>query len=599
MNTRRGLVVTIMALAGLLAAPFSSASWLSRTPAADREESRPLRELDLRAAMAAGEVPAGLKAALDELPERCSAGDVFEREDCDDALRCGWLAARARLALAWHGGAGTPAERDRAARRLDRAARRLAVGGRCGGDDEERARWRRDRRSAARDASLAAAAVWTAAAREAPAGAVEWPESRSAREALARVLDGGLTAVSPEALVTDRVDVLNAWERTRWLSRHPAIAGVRDLVQRSWKPYGGVPTGCGRGLWDTRLLEDGWRGVLVRKSVPEALGCLAERLPAAAARRGMRLAGRARAERLAAELARRAATDAGGREFPGSTAVMASLEELSEAVRSVRPAERVARARSSRPKRAEKRPKAASSPGGEASAPVEGAARGNPREADRSGTTARKAPRPAAPPPPRRRRPDSELVELARRVERLGLGEEGAALVSQARRARDEQQRNSALQALIVTAHRRLCAPLERAAVEDLDATRRVLRRASREPDEAACRGVDGRDALERLLGEAPRLRRLVAATEIRAAARSLAGERLDEAERHLDSVPEAWRGTTWRLVRAWAHRLARDPVSASEVLAGVDEAVLDRLRASGNESVARLVAHATVSRSP
>jgi hypothetical protein len=190
-------------------------------------------------------------------------------------------------------------------------------------------------------------------------------------------------------------------------------------------------------------------------------------------------------------------------------------------------------------------------------------------------------------------------VRLARRVDRLGLGAEGATLVAQARSAGTEQQQRSALQALIVATHRGLCAPLDRAAVEDLDAARRVLRAASRAPDEASCRGVDGRDALERLLEEAPRLRRLTAAAEIRAAARALAGERLEEAERKLASVPEEWRGTTWHLVRAWGYRLAGDPVSASEVLAGVDEAILDRLRASGNESVARLVAHATVSRAP
>jgi hypothetical protein len=581
------VAVALLAVAALPA----PASWLSRTPAADREEAAPLRELDLRAVLSGSPAPGSLRAALEELPSRCVEASAFDRDDCDDVLRCAWLAARGRLALAW--GAADAAARAEAARELDRASRRLAVGGSCGGKDGA-SRWGQDRRLAARDATLVAAALWLDAVRGAPEGAVEWPSSQAVRRALAGALERGLPSLDPGPLTSSRREILAAWERIRWLSAHPAIAEVRALVRAAWKPAGGVPGGCGDGLWDGRLLEDGWRGVLVREAVPQALLCLKERLPGALRRRGLRPEDARLGGKLVDRLVRQAALDSGGREFPVSQGVLDDLEELRGATRAVDPSRRVARAAAAERKAAE--------PSRTRTKPPEPKA---PSRTRKPAKPARAAPEPspskttrvARKPSPSRR--DEELVGLARRVAGLGLDEEGRSLVRQARAARDEQQRKSALQALIVAAHRGLCGPLDRADATDLKAVREVLDRASRAPNESVCRGVDGRRSLGRLLEEAPKLRRLGAAAAIREAARALASDRVQEAERRLSEVPEALRGTTWRLVRAWAHRRLDDPVAASEVLAGLDESVLDRLRASGDESVARLVAHATVTRVP
>lgn len=612
----RSAATVLLAMTVLLSAAASTpASWLSRTPAADREEAAPLRELDL-ADVLAGErpLPDGLAAALEELPSRCSAGDVFERESCDDALRCGWLVARARLARVWTQGEQGP--RRAAVKRLERAARRLAVGGRCGEDAQHRERWAADRAEAARDAATVAIATWVAAARGAPPGAVEWPASEAARRELRRALSRGLGAARPERLVVHRQEVVAARERTRWLSRQKAVAALRHLVSEAWEPVGGVPRGCGRGLWDERLLEDGWRGVLVRKAVPEALRCIVERLPGELERRGAPMGDRPRARSIGKSLMRRAAADAGGREFPESQAVLRELASLRKAIRPAgrdaeraageagtdTPVRRSAAGRDTDAKQASRaRPvhraqaKAAAPP-----APDAGSAGGRDEPEGDASRQSRDS-RTGAPKPVRRQtaEPDRRLIRLARRIEELGLAGEGGSPVVQARAARDEQRRRSVLQELIVIAHRAVCAPLERLAAEDLEAARRVLGSVGRAPDEQVCRGVDGRRALRELLDEALPLRRLAAAAAVRGAARALASERLEAAERRLAAVPEDWRGTTWRLVRAWAHRLARDPVSASEVLATIDESTLDRLRASGDEAVARLVAHATVARSP
>jgi hypothetical protein len=575
----------LLALAACAWAVPAEASWLSRTPAADREQAAPLRALDLRAVLGGGTAPAGVGAALEELPDRCVAQDAFDREDCDDVLRCAWLAARGKLALRW--GSADGAARAATARDLERAARRLAVGGSCGGE-EDGSRWERDRRQAALDATSVAVALWADAVRGAPAGAAEWPPSPDVRRALAGVLEGGLGRLDPARLRSARPEILAAWERSRWLAAHPAIAQVRALSVAAWKPAGGVPRGCGDGLWDGRLLEDGWRGVLVRKAVPQALTCLKQRLPDALRRRGLRPADAQLSAQLVDQLVRQAALDSGGREFPVSAEVLARLGRLREAVRAVDPSVRTARAK----------PKASPPPSPKPRPPR--------RESRRAETVrrepVRKSAAPAERPSPRRSRPataDAELISLARRIDALDLEEDGRSLVRQARRARDEQQRRSALQGLIVAAHRGLCGPLERADASDLSAVRDALQRAGSAPQEEACRGVDGRTSLARLLDQADGLRRLAAAAAIREAARALASDRVSDAERRLGAVPEALRGTTWRLVRAWAHRRTGDPVAASEVLAALDESVLDRLRASGNESVARLVAHATVARVP
>jgi hypothetical protein len=576
----------LLAFAACTGAGPAEASWLSRTPAADREQAAPLRSLDLQAVLGGETAPAGIGAALGELPDRCVADDAFDREDCDDVLRCAWLAARGKLALRW--GSADGAARAAAARDLERAARRLAVGGQCGGE-KDGSRWERDRRQAALDATVVAVALWADAVRGAPAGAAEWPPSPDVRRALAGVLEGGLDRLEPARLRSARPEILAAWERSRWLAAHPAIARVRALSVAAWKPAGGVPRGCGDGLWDGRLLEDGWRGVLVRKSVPQALTCLKQRLPDALRRRGLRPADAQLSAQLVDQLVRQAALDSGGREFPGSAGVLAKLGRLREAVRAVDPSVRTARSKSKKATPAatpKPRPTRRKSPPAE---PVR-------RE------PVRKSVAPAEKPSPRRSRPaspDAELISLARRIDALGLEEDGRSLVRQARRARDEQQRRSTLQGLIVAAHRGLCGPLERADASDLSAVRDALRRVGSAPQEEACRGVDGRTSLGRLLDQADGLRRLAAAAAIREAARALASDRVSDAERRLGAVPEALRGTTWRLVRAWAHRRAGDPVAASEVLAALDESVLDRLRASGDESVARLVAHATVARVP
>jgi hypothetical protein len=77
------------------------------------------------------------------------------------------------------------------------------------------------------------------------------------------------------------------------------------------------------------------------------------------------------------------------------------------------------------------------------------------------------------------------------------------------------------------------------------------------------------------------------------AAARLLALDQAAEARRQAELVPAALRGTSWSIVAAWAAQRAGDPVEAARLLAAVDPEVLRRLRVSGDEEVARLIAHA------
>ncbi|RMG45556.1 MAG: hypothetical protein D6718_07160, partial [Acidobacteria bacterium] len=68
---------------------------------------------------------------------------------------------------------------------------------------------------------------------------------------------------------------------------------------------------------------------------------------------------------------------------------------------------------------------------------------------------------------------------------------------------------------------------------------------------------------------------------------------RPEEARRLLEETPAAWRGIAWSVTYAWVARLAGEPVAAARALARVPEDVAERLRASGEEPLARLAAQA------
>lgn len=556
----RALLSAVLLLATPpLAQPLS----LSGRSAADRDSAQPLRELDLAAALDGAPAGGAAAAALDKLPSRCRERADRMRE-CDDDLRCAWLAARGAAATSWS--AMNEPAREQAVSALVRVAGRLAAGGACGRTGEELARWEADRRQADIDAGQASLAL-AARVPDVDAGPILGGRAdREVRNAIAGVRASGVSSVGTSELAGRRGAYLMYAQRQRWIASQPALAELRRVVVRAWTPVGAVPTGCGEDLLRGELLEDQWRGFLVREVAPAALDCLGRRLPAERARKGKPVSDPASAERYARDLAGAARSDAGGRQFgvgnetiEGMTRLAAALEPPAPRVPVVPDAAPSALAKEDRRgrkgKRTEVRPDAvpvlATSP----------------------------TPVPSA----------SRLATIARQVARY-TGDDPSALSREARGLGTEAARDNFLKRLFVELHRGVCRPLVERDPEDVEAMRRVFGR--RAPDERTCRSEANVEGLEALLDEADSLASLSAAADLRAASRAAAAGQFGEARRVLQRVPATRRGASWSVVAAWVARVSGDTAGAAQLLGAVDRAELERLRASGAEAE-RLVAQA------
>ncbi len=546
---------------------------------ADRPGVQVLRRVDLARVLDGHPVPPGWQEAAARLPARCTPGRVLSaaRPGTGD-LRCAWLVLRSRIAAAR--AAGDRAALVRAAERLHRVSLELgeAIAARPG----RRSAARGDAARALLDDALVHLALLVERG-SGGAGPVLPPAEQERFSRLVRTASrGGLEAVPAADLRGARDLLVRAWRRELWLARTPALRETRRLLLATWGRAGGVPRGCGRELFRPDLLEDQWRGYLVREVVPAALECLASRWPRAVARGGLGIADPEKGPALARELARSAAADPGGRRWARDERVVARIARLGEALRPVRPpaSPRARRSAETPPGRAPRRVR-----------PPAPASRRVSRAAPPSG----KAPGPSRPGPRVRKRAAGTPfpADLARRVDDL-LGE-GGAYVRLVRAARTARARERAISRGIVRLHRRACAPLVGLDPADLEAVRGVLADLGIRPDPGACEDVAGLGGLSRLAEAAPALMRLAAATRTRTAARLLALGRPAEARARLEEVPEEFRGLTWTLVAAWCDRVSGDPVAASRRLAPLEGETLDRLRGSPDEAVARLVAHAWV----
>ncbi|RMF76065.1 MAG: hypothetical protein D6738_02165 [Acidobacteria bacterium] len=574
-----GAAAALVLCVAALVAPARAGFGL-RDPA-DRQSAEPLRQVDLATVLSSRSgVPAAVEDAWRKLPDRCrQAGRGGLTDPCEDDLRCRWLAARREVLAAFsRADAGA---RVAAARGLHRLADALRAGERCEMNDRQRAAWERDRRRAEIDDGLVQLALLADESAAEDAGAVLDPDDQALVDRLvATAREKGLRAVAERDLVAARARLATARARRDWLAAQPGIAAMRRLLLAAWKPVGKVPRGCGEALFAPGRLSDQWRGWLVREEIPRALDCLATRLPRELSRRGLapaRPAALAEARRLADEARR----DAGGRRFgtdPGIVDRIAALTGAAEAV----PAR--ATARRTTPRSAPPRRKAASSA---ASRPAASAAPSRRPAAARRETT---PPRPAPRPSRARGRADAELVDLAERVAAL-TGD--ARLVRRVRDARTTAEKDRELDALVVALHRHACAPLEQLDPRDLRAARQALAGPAIDAAERACRAVEGRDGLRRLLAVAPHLARLRWAATVRQAAREAALGRTRGAARLLETVDEDYRGLAWIVVRAWVARVEGDHVLAARLMARLDGPTLSRLRAAGAEPLARLVAHA------
>lgn len=186
-------------------------------------------------------------------------------------------------------------------------------------------------------------------------------------------------------------------------------------------------------------------------------------------------------------------------------------------------------------------------------------------------------------------RPDADLAALARAV---AAASGDAALVEEARATRGEAAREQFVRRLFLALHRVTCGPLVEADPKDIEAARRLTGTGA--AGESACRAGTDSVALGELLARSGPLLRAGAAIRLRTATRLLALGRVAEGRREIDLVPAGQRGTTWTIAAAWAARLAGDPLEAARLIAALDATTLDRLRAAGDENVARLVTHAT-----
>ncbi len=569
-------------VAGLIVfcAPQQVWALLGARNVADRASVEPLRKLDLKALLS-GNGGGAWKEAAAKLPARCKTPEILSRKDCHDDLRCGWLGARAKVARAFSG--EVVRGRGDAASFLHRAAQRLSVGGVCGKNAARRAAWEADRKAAAEDDALVHLALVSELWGKVSGPLLESGPQREVAALVEKVAAEGLVRQDPARIVPHAQELRSAWERGRWLVAHPVVARLRQTVPHLWAPAGGVPAGCGEKLSRPELLDDQWRGYLVREVIAGALSCIADRLPEALAARGRPVASPRDVQILARGLATVAARDRGGRTFSADRALLGRIDEL---------AARCTPSTRSAVTHARTRPKSR-----RAKAPARSRKKGRQPSGKRARSKATPT-RPSTTRPRRRSTPGQrELVRWAKRVEALVGTRRG--LVRDARKARDRSSQERELKRLVVTAHRALCAPLEALDPEDIEAVRRGFSEGRLIVDERGCDAAEGRVSLEQLLSAASGLERLAAAARMRGAARDVARGQPVRARHTLDAVKEEWRGTTWIVLYAWAARQEGDPVTADRVLSRLDEGTLDRLRASGSEELARLVAHACVSRAP
>lgn len=547
-------------------------------PVADRTALQPLRAMEMADVLGAKPGQAWRLAAT-KLPDRCRRRTVLDKRDCDDDLRCGWLAARVEVARAWSG--EVVRGKADAAAFLHRASRRLAVGGVCSKKDSVQSAWDRDRRRAAQDDALVHLALLVEHQNPAEGRLLSAAKDGSVRELIARASKRGLSGLDPAELAAHASELHLAWRRGSWLHAHPVISRLRATIPRLWKDAGPIPEGCGDELMRPELLDDQWRGYVVREVISKALICVAEQLPAALETHGFTLENPEEARIVAKGLATVAARDRGGRNFSSDAALLARVDELEALYRSVRRAKARApdAARRASPRRAKARPPAKPRGGPRASKP---STRHRPQESASRSTPGRV---------------DQSLVRLARRVQEVSTS--SARLVKEARQARNAAAQKRVVEHLVIAAHRALCAPLANADQADLDVVRKLLSAQGFIAREGSCDATAGRDSLNDLLAAGSGLKMLAAAARMRTASREIAKGHSAIGRTLLDSVCDEAKGTTWIVLYAWAARQDGDPVTADRMLARLDDDTLDRLRASGSEEVARIVAHAWVSKAP
>jgi hypothetical protein len=575
MNTPRRLALVLL-LAATLAAPAYGLGF--RDPA-DRASAEPLRALDLAALLdGTASIGADVAAAHENLPEKCRHFQTLtaNSDPCASELRCAWLSARYQVAQAWSD--GSPGTLRLALRRLHGAASALGAASRtCEQSSRTAEKWAADARQAALDDARAQAAELARLESRVGGGPVLPPaDAQRVAKLLAKVDARGVRALTDDELTGNSARLATAQERRSWLAQQPAIAILREALPRLWEPVGGMPSGCGEELLRPDMLTDAWRGYLVREIAPKALSCLETQLPRAARSARVKLADRG-ATAVAAELARAAARDNGGRRFGRSEPVVEAMRDVVTGLAPApAPAPRAVASKKAPPK-AEPKPKAA--PRKRAAVSPKPAPKAEPKRRD-----PKPAPRPT-------RNADEALIALAERV--AGQLPSGERLVRDARQAETIEARQRTVDAMVVALHRNICGALENLDPSDLDAVERRLTDGGALYDRGACRAVRGVDGVERLLSAAEGLRSLRAAAALRSTARLIALGELSVAEERLETIPEKFRGVTWSLLSAWRHRLAGDPVAASRALAAIDTDTIQRLRSSGDEAIARVVAHA------
>ncbi len=575
---KRFAAVLVLALAVPAAFAFRIPG---RSP--DRKELEPLRGADLAAALDGRATGDAWRAAATKLPDKCRQPEVLTGSDCNEDARCGWLAARA-AALDAVARRDLPRE---VTDRLHRAAQRLAIG-RCVEADEN---WRADARTAALDDARASLALLLALG--STETVLDGDDQTMVDTMIAGARRGGVSSADENALTGARTALRRCAERRLWLTSVPALARARTVLLGAWAPAGVVPKDCGADLARTDLLEDQWRGYLVRESVPRALDCVSSRLLPALSKRGVLAADPAAAATLARGLADEARADIGGRQFGADPAVQRRFDQLAAALGPAtgpRPSTTAAAGRAAAP--------AVTRPGAASSSPAVAAAA--PRTVP---ALAPPAAVPSSTSPSARDsggggvRPDPVLARLAARVAEYA-GPQDAARIA-AGRPMSLAERERVERTLIVELHRAVCRPLGDADPDDLEAARRLLAHRGAPVAERACQSGEGQEAIGALLEAAPGLMRLSSAVRIRAAARLLAMGQVADGRRLLDEVPESMRGTAWSVLAAWGARLDGDPVTATRTLSRLSPEALDRLRSSGDEYVARLVTQAWAQAQP
>lgn len=569
-----------------LIAPIGIAHAVSlRGDPADRQSSEPLRQADIAAALdGRSRFDAAVSEGYSKLPDRCTdRGATTQVDPCEDTLRCRWLAARYDVLAAWSSNDG--ATRAEVGERLHRLADAMRAGMSCEGGARARTRHADDTVAAEIDDAHVQLALLVASR-----VSIEGMLGRADEAAVAALLEEarrtGIAGVDRDRLRARRAAIGLARTRALWLAEQPAIAELRRVLPAIWEPVGGIPEGCGRELLDPERLNDQWRGFLVREEIPRALSCLESTLVPALQRAGRRPADPSvlTKARALADLARR---DSGGRRFGTDPVSFEGVRAIAKGLTPAAPPASGTTAVASKSAKPSAKPKGRST-----EAPSRPTRAASPAVAEKPAASARTstssvATETADPPPD-----EARLLALARRVAAVAGGDDR--IVARAREARRGSERTRELEALVVTLHRHVCAPIESLDPGDLGAVRRALGVDRNGADESACRAVQGERGLETMLAAAPDLLRLRWAAELRAAARETALDRADRAIERLDSVPDTYRGATWALLQAWASRKAGDPVGASRAMAMLDPDAYEHLRGSDDEAVARLAAHAS-----